>query len=111
MSVDLLKAVLESCERTPSAPAISSGSVTVTYGELRDRILAVAGGLQLQGFVPGDRVLFSVRPNLDGIALALGVLVAGGTIVFADPGAGEAMFRARAELGRASCRERVYTSV
>ena len=98
MSVDLLKAVLESCERTPGAPAISSGSVTVTYGELRDRILAVAGGLQLQGFVPGDRVLFSVRPNLDGIALALGVLVAGGTIVFADPGAGEAMFRARAEL-------------
>jgi len=98
MSVDLLVAVLEAAERTPAAPAISSGRVTLTYEELRRRILAVAGGLQAEGFEPGDRVLFSVRPNLDGIALALGVIVAGGTIVFADPGAGEAMFRARAEL-------------
>ncbi|MGV8885407.1 MAG: class I adenylate-forming enzyme family protein [Microbacteriaceae bacterium] len=98
MSVDLLAAVLEACERTPDAAAITSGGETVSYGEVRRRILSVAGALQAQGFEPGDRVLFSVRPNLDGIALALGVILAGGTIVFADPGAGESMFRARAEL-------------
>jgi acyl-CoA synthetase (AMP-forming)/AMP-acid ligase II len=39
-----------------------------------------------------------VRPNLDGLSLALCIIAAGGTVVFADPGAGESMFRARAAL-------------
>src|SRR4051812_13407514 len=43
---------------------------------------------------PGDRVLFSVRPGPDAVVLALGIVEAGGTVVFADPGAGEALFRA-----------------
>lgn len=95
---DILAALLESCERTPAAPALSQGRRTLTYGQLSGRIRGIAGGLQRAGFVPGDRVLFSVRPGLDGICLALGVIAAGGTIVFADPGAGEALFRARAGL-------------
>lgn len=98
MSADILRALLESCERTPHAPAISLGSSTVTYRQLRDRVFGVAGALAAEGFEPGDRVLFSVRPMLDGISLALGIIAAGGTVVFADPGAGEEMFRARAGL-------------
>ncbi|MDF1478033.1 class I adenylate-forming enzyme family protein [Leifsonia sp. H3M29-4] len=95
---DILGAVLEACERTPEAPAMTLGRRTLSFGRLRDRVLGVAGALEREGFVPGDRVLFSVRPGLDGICLALGIIAAGGTVVFADPGAGEAMFRARAGL-------------
>ncbi len=95
---DILTALLESCERTPDAPAMTLGRTTLRYRDLRDRIHGVASSLSIRGLVPGDRVLFSVRPGLDGICLALGVIAAGGTIVFADPGAGEAMFRARAGL-------------
>jgi acyl-CoA synthetase (AMP-forming)/AMP-acid ligase II len=95
---DILVALLDACRATPDAPVISQGKVTFTYGELHARIASVASGLRQLGFTPGDRVLFSVRPNLDGIALALGIIAAGGTVVFADPGAGEAMFRARAAL-------------
>lgn len=43
-------------------------------------------------------MLFSLRPGPDAVILALGIVLAGGTVVFADPGAGEALFRARAAL-------------
>jgi len=95
---DILAALLDACERTPNAEAMTSGAVTLTYGDLRRRVLTVAASLTGERLKPGDRVLFSVRPNLDGISLALGIIAAGGTVVFADPGAGESMFRARAGL-------------
>ncbi len=95
---DILAALLDACDRSPDAPAISFRRATLTFGELRDRIHRVATALAGEGMKPGDRVLFSVRPQLDGICLALGVIAAGGTIVFADPGAGESLFRARAAL-------------
>lgn len=95
---DILAALLESCARTPDASALTLGPVTLTYDELRSRVLRIAASVAREGLEPGDRVLFSVRPELDGIALALGIIAAGGTVVFADPGAGEALFRARAEL-------------
>ncbi|CAN5608682.1 class I adenylate-forming enzyme family protein [soil metagenome] len=95
---DLLTALLASCDRTPDAPAITLGSRTLTYGQLRERIEGLATALTAEGLAQGDRVLFSVRPGLDAVTLALGIIAAGGTVVFADPGAGEAMFRARAAL-------------
>ena len=95
---DILAALLTSCARDPAAPALSLGARSLSYGEFRARIFAVASGLAERGFVPGDRVLFSVRPGIDGICLALGIVAAGGTVVFADPGAGESLFRARATL-------------
>ena len=98
MSVDLLDALLRACREHPDAPALSQGRRTLTYRDLDRRIDSVAGALESAGFRAGDRVLFSVRPGLDGICLALGIIAAGGTVVFADPGAGEAMFRARAAL-------------
>jgi acyl-CoA synthetase (AMP-forming)/AMP-acid ligase II len=98
MSADLLASLLDACERTPDAPAMSLGRTTLSFGALRSRILSIASALGEAGLEPGDRMLFSVRPGLDGVCLALGTIAAGGTIVFADPGAGEAMFRARAVL-------------
>ncbi|WP_369215582.1 class I adenylate-forming enzyme family protein, partial [Streptomyces flavofungini] len=57
-----------------------------------------ARGLRAAGMAREDRVLFSVRPGPDGVVLALGVIAAGGTVVFADPGAGPELFAARREL-------------
>ncbi len=95
---DILAALLDSCERTPDAPALTLRRTTLRFGELRDRVLGVASSLTEHGLLPGDRVLFSVRPGIDGITLALGIIAAGGTVVFADPGAGEQLFRARSAL-------------
>ncbi len=95
---DILAALLDACDRSPEAPAISFRRRTLRCRDLRDLILGVSSSVTAAGLEPGDRVLFSVRPQLDGICLALGVIAAGGTIVFADPGAGESLFRARAAL-------------
>ena len=96
--VDLVEAVLASCDRHPDAPALTFGRATLTYGELGRRVRATAASLVREGMEPGDRVLFSVRPGPDAVVLALGIVLAGGTVVFADPGAGEALFRSRAAL-------------
>lgn len=95
---DLLEAVLAAADRTPDAPALTFGRRTLPYAELAGRIRGVAAGLRDAGLAPGDRVLFSVRPGRDAVVLALGIVHAGGVVVFADPGAGEALFRARAAL-------------
>jgi acyl-CoA synthetase (AMP-forming)/AMP-acid ligase II len=95
---DLLDLVLASADRAPDAPALSFGRRTLTYRELASRIRAVSAGLRTEGLAAGDRVLFSVRPGPDAVVLALGIVHAGGVVVFADPGAGEALFRARTAL-------------
>jgi acyl-CoA synthetase (AMP-forming)/AMP-acid ligase II len=104
---DLLDAVLASCDRLGDSPALShprrssSGQrtrVETTYAELGAAIRSTAAGLRREGMQRGDRVLFSVRPGPDAVILALGIVLAGGTVVFADPGAGEALFRARTAL-------------
>lgn len=95
---DLIEAVLASAARTPDASALTFGARTLSYGDLSRRIEAVAQGLRDEGLAAGDRVLFSIRPGPDAVVLALGIVHAGGVVVFADPGAGEALFRARAAL-------------
>lgn len=97
---DLLDAVLAACERTPAAPALTLGRTTLTFAGVRDAVLGTAAGLRAHGFVPGDRVLFSVRPGPTGIVLALGIVAAGGTVVFADPGQGDTLLRSRVALAR-----------
>lgn len=105
---DLLDAVLRSADLHGPAPALSATRSlssgrrprveTTTYEQLAARIRSTADGLRVAGMRPGDRVLFSIRPGPDAVILALGIVLAGGTVVFADPGAGETLFRARAAL-------------
>lgn len=102
---DLVDAVLAACDRWAGAPAVSSATrrtATLSYAQLGAAIRATAVGLRDLGMKHGDRVLFSVRPGADAVILALGIVHAGGTVVFADPGAGEALFRARAALAAPS---------
>lgn len=95
---DLVTAVLASAESRGSARALTFGTTTLTSAELAHRIRATASALRASGMQHGDRVLFSVRPGPDAVVLALAIVLARGTVVFADPGAGEALFRARAAL-------------
>ncbi|WP_281174968.1 AMP-binding protein [Actinomadura oligospora] len=95
----LIRRLLDQAARTPSAVALVAGDGTeLTYGELRRRVLAVRNGLRANGMRAGDGVLFSVRPSPDSLVLALGVVAAGGVVIFADPGAGPEMFAARLRL-------------
>lgn len=101
---DLVDAVLAACDAhgpshgLSSAPRSGTRIETLTYAELGRRIRSTAQGLHALGMQHGDRVLFSIRPGPDAVILALGIVHAGGTVVFADPGAGEALFRARTAL-------------
>ncbi|GIG58760.1 fatty-acyl-CoA synthase [Longispora fulva] len=92
--MDLVAAVLSTADASPDALAIGE----MTYGELARRVRCTAAGLLDAGLEPGDRVLFSVRPEAAGVVLALGIVAAGGTVVFADPGTGPELFAARLAL-------------
>jgi acyl-CoA synthetase (AMP-forming)/AMP-acid ligase II len=96
---DILTALLDTATRHPAAPAITgSDGQTLTYGEFRRRVLATARGLRAAGLVPGERVLFSVRPGPAGVVLAFGIVAAGAVVVFGDPGAAPELFAARFAL-------------
>jgi len=97
--MSLVRSVLDQAERVPGEVALIAGDGTpLTYGELRRQVLAVRDGFLSAGLEPGDGVLFSVRPSPQALVLALGVVAARGTVVFADPGAGPEMFEARLRL-------------
>lgn len=72
----------------------------VTYRDLAQRVEATAAALAADGFAPGDRALFSVRPRPAGVVLALAVVRAGATIVFVDPGSTPELFAARVAAAR-----------
>ncbi|WP_340560911.1 class I adenylate-forming enzyme family protein [Streptomyces sp. GSL17-111] len=96
---DLLTALLDAARERGSQPALTGpDGRTLTYAELRRAVLATATGLRSAGFADGDRVLFSVRPGPSAVVLALGIIAAGGTVVFADPGVAPEVFAARFTL-------------
>ncbi|MET0191649.1 MAG: class I adenylate-forming enzyme family protein [Pseudonocardia sediminis] len=99
---DVVAALLDAAREHPAAPALTGpDGETLTHRELSTRIVAVASRLREAGFAPGERMLFSVRPGPDSVVLALGVVAAGGCVVFLDPGVGPELFAARTGLARA----------
>jgi acyl-CoA synthetase (AMP-forming)/AMP-acid ligase II len=96
---DLVASVLAAADAAaPGTVAIRYGRRRLSYAQLAERVRAGADGLTRLGLAPGDRVLFTVRPGPDAVVLALAIVHAGGTVVFADPGSGAALFAARASL-------------
>ncbi|WP_431780745.1 class I adenylate-forming enzyme family protein [Streptomyces chumphonensis] len=96
---DLLTALLDAARERGTRPALTGpDGRTLTHAELRRAVLATAAGLRSAGLAEGDRVLFSVRPGPSAVVLALGVIAAGGTVVFADPGVAPEVFAARFAL-------------
>ncbi|NLF04827.1 MAG: acyl--CoA ligase [Actinomycetales bacterium] len=108
----LVRAVLDRCARTPDTVALRawSGALVgrrlpgtardLTYRELGTRIETTAAALRAEGLETGDRVLFSIRPRPEGIVLALAIVLAGGSIVFVDPGSTPELFAARLAAAR-----------
>ena len=97
---DLVAAVLgAAATRIRMLPPSRSAASTLSYGELARRVRATAASLARER--DADRATACCSrcgPGPDAVVLALGIVEAGGTVVFADPGAGEALFRARAAL-------------
>lgn len=98
VNTDIIRMLFETCDTYPDNVALRFKKTSITYGELKINVSAVATNLRTQGLVEGDRVLFSIRPNLEGITLALGIVAAGGSCVFADLGTSEELFEARIKL-------------
>ncbi|WP_280358147.1 class I adenylate-forming enzyme family protein [Nocardia otitidiscaviarum] len=96
---DFLELLREQARRHPDAPALGMvGARPLSYGELDALIGGVAERLHANGFRPGDRMLFSIRPCVDAVALIFGAIAAGGTIVFVDPGVGPELFARRLDI-------------
>ncbi|MFC9998427.1 class I adenylate-forming enzyme family protein [Nocardia sp. NPDC127526] len=96
---DFVALLREQARRHPDAPALGMiGAPPLTFAELEARIATTAKRLHDNGFRPGDRMLFSIRPCADAVVLAFGTIAAGGTIVFVDPGVGPELFARRIEL-------------
>lgn len=74
----------------------------LTYADLADRVERTAAGLARLGLGGGRRALFSVRPRPAGVVLAFGVVRAGASVVFVDPGSTPELFAARVRAARPS---------
>ncbi|WP_067861241.1 class I adenylate-forming enzyme family protein [Nocardia shimofusensis] len=96
---DFLERLAAQAERIPDASALGTvGKRALTYRELQETVGRVAHNLGEAGFAPGDRMLFSIRPSVPSVMVIFGVIAAGGTIVFVDPGVGPELFAARVGL-------------
>ncbi|MDQ0074987.1 class I adenylate-forming enzyme family protein [Arthrobacter oryzae] len=102
---DLIAAVYDAASEYPDHPAITAPGKrsgrpgkTISYRDLAAGIESTAAGLRRDGFGPGERLLFSVRPGPAAFTLALAAVRAGGAIVFIDPGVGPELFRKRTAL-------------
>ena len=71
--------------RTPNAPALSFGDVTLSYLELRERVQALAGRLSAAGITRGDRVGIATERNVEMVVGVLSTLAVGASYVPLDP--------------------------
>ena len=98
---DLVEAVLAHGAASPGrVAAVGADDQVLTYGVLADQVRRGAAALVAHGLGPGDGVLFAVRPSPRAVVAALSVVAAGGVVVVADPGAGEALSSERLAAAR-----------
>ncbi|MFF3441519.1 amino acid adenylation domain-containing protein [Streptosporangium sp. NPDC002721] len=92
----------------PDLPALISDGNRVTYGELADRALRVAGSLRARGVGAGDAVGVVLPKGVDQVVAVLGVLAAGG--VYVPVGVDQPTARRESMLARAGV-VRVLTEI
>ncbi|MEU6996815.1 class I adenylate-forming enzyme family protein [Nonomuraea sp. NPDC046570] len=101
MQIDLVAEVLATCARTPRGTAIvDPRGAELSFGDLRERVLRIRDRLSAAGLSRGDGVLYAVRPSPEAVAIALGVVAAGGVLVLADPGLAPGVLESRLRLAR-----------
>lgn len=64
-------------ERRPDAPAVGTPAIRVTYGELAERVRALAGHLALAGVRQGDRVAVALPNTVATVAASLALQALG----------------------------------
>ncbi|MEM6909312.1 MAG: class I adenylate-forming enzyme family protein [Pseudomonadota bacterium] len=92
--------ILRGAESFPEREAVSDANTVLTYGELAERALKVAGWLTQQGVAPGERIMIVLPNGVDFVAAHFGVLFAGAVSVPCDSAASPATLAAI----RQSCR-------
>jgi HIP---CoA ligase len=73
--------LLEKARTRPSKLAVVDGQTSLTYAQLADHVLAVAGGLIARGVSSGDRVAIWAENRYEWIVSALALQAAGGCLV------------------------------
>lgn len=82
---DIADRVMAHARARPGAPALKDDEVGLTYAQLIDRAVLVAGAVQARGVRPGDRVAL-ILPNSAAFAVtAIGCLLAGAAFVPLSP--------------------------
>jgi amino acid adenylation domain-containing protein len=72
-------------QRTPTAVAVTSGDIDLTYAELNQRSNRLAHFLQVQGVIAGSLVAICMERSLDMVTSVLATLKAGAAYVPLDP--------------------------
>lgn len=88
--------------RQPDAPAVFASSGDLTYAQLRDQALAVAGALRGAGVTAGDTVALLGPKGAEQVAAVLGILSAGAA--YLPIGADQPRDRAERILGTGGVR-------
>ena len=76
---------LEQAERQPDHPAVIAGKITLTYGELHQRVLHLAHHLHQLGVQPNQLVAVAMTKGWEPVVAVLGILTAGAAYVPIDP--------------------------
>ncbi|HET7017719.1 MAG TPA: amino acid adenylation domain-containing protein [Streptosporangiaceae bacterium] len=84
MTSTLSQLLIQAADAHPDRPAVSSASGELTYRELRDQSMRLAGALVEHGIKPGDRVAISLPKEVALPIAIFGTLLAGGAYVPID---------------------------
>ncbi|HUA41103.1 MAG TPA: AMP-binding protein [Streptosporangiaceae bacterium] len=84
MTSTLAQLLLKAVQAHPDGPAVWSSAGELTYGELYDRSMRLAGALAEHGIEPGDRVVIALPKDLELPIAIFGTLLAGGAYVPID---------------------------
>jgi len=79
------EAVAAQAARTPDAVALRCDGVSLTYAQVRRRVVVMAAGLRCRGVGRGHLVGIGLRPGFDLISAVLAVLEIGAAYVPLDP--------------------------
>lgn len=74
-----------SASKYPKKTAIIHGNARMTYSELLDRSVRLAGALQGYGLRCGDRVIIALNNSIEYLIAYFGIQLAGGVVVAVNP--------------------------
>lgn len=65
--------------------AVITSETTVNYGELNQMVYNFSRFMNLEGVLPGDRIILELSPTPEAIAMMLAVSMSGGAFIFISP--------------------------